>query len=307
MSHFNFEYPYVFLLLPLFWICQKKCPPKSEAIYFPYIHILIGGEKFKSLWLEVFKWFTFIMFLFALASPVKKTIYHDVKKNARDIMLILDISDSMKDIGFDLDHPKKRKIDAVKEVVNDFINKRVNDRIGLISFASSAFIASPLTFDKNYLKEILKKQQVGLLGSRTAIYDGLAQSLYLLESDKAKSKVAILLTDGSDNMSTIKFDKLLNFIKKSGIKVYVIGVGAKEDLNINRLKKIANVSHGEFFMVQDKNALFRVYNQIDASEYSKQKAQSFVVYKYYYYFPLIFALISLMLFIYFKSVKGVAK
>ncbi len=307
MNHINFEYPFIFLLVPLFWICQKKCPPRSEAIYFPYIHILIGGEKFKSRWLEIFKWLTFIMLLFALASPIKKVTYYNVKKNARDIMLILDISDSMDKIGFDLDHPKKRKIDAVKEVVNDFIAKRKNDRIGLISFASSAFIASPLTFDKKYLKMILQKQQIGLLGSRTAIYDALAQSLYLLGEDKSKSKIAILLTDGSDNMSTISFEKLLEFIKKSKIKIYVVGVGGKEDLNIKKLQKIAKVAGGEFFMVQDKKMLEQVYSQIDASEYSKQKAQSYTVYKYYYYFPLTFALIFLMLFIYFKSVKGVAK
>ena len=307
MSHFSFEFPYVFLLLIPFWFCIKRCPAKSMAIYLPYIQVLIGKKSLKSRWIEVLKAIAILSFFVALASPVMVTKYNNIQKEGRDIMLIIDSSSSMKERGFDINDLKKDKFSAVIDVVSNFIDSRKNDRIGLINFASSAFIASPLTFDKKFLKDILKKQRVGIAGRRTAIYDALLQGLYILENSKTKSKIAILLTDGIDNMSQNSFDEIVDLTKQINVKLYTIGIGENKDIEAQKLEKLAEAGGGKFFLATNKETLSNIYKEIDQSATTKIKSQSYKEYKYYYYYPLMLAILLLMLYIYIKSVRGVAK
>ncbi len=307
MSHYSFEFPYAFLLLPLFWFCAKECSVRSQAIYLPYIHILLASKRIKSRILEVLKWIAILSFVTALASPVKVVEYNNIKKEGRDIMLVLDSSKSMLDRGFDSDNLKRDKFSAMVEVVADFIAKRQSDRVGLINFASSAFIASPLTFDKNYLLDILKKQRVGLVGSRTAIYDSLLEAEYLLSASEAKSKIVILLTDGIDNMSKTTFADIMEVTKKSDIKLYIIGIGQESDLEVQKLEALAKEAHGKFYFVSDKKSLAKIYKEIEKSETTAMKSESYKRYFYFYYFPLVVSIVFFLLFIYFRSVKGIAK
>ena len=307
MSHFSFEFPYLFLLIPLFWFCFKNCPAKSTSIYLPYINVLIGKKSIKSRWLEFLKWGAIVTFVTALASPVVVTTYNRTKQDARDIMLVIDSSKSMLERGIDINNPKKNKFDAVKEVVRDFIKNRKADKIGLVNFASSAFIASPLTFDKKYLNDILLKQKVGIAGKRTAIYDALLQAIYLLNNSKVKSKIIILLTDGIDNMSETGYKDIINFIKRTKVKLYTIGVGTSRDLEVDKLQGLAKAGGGEFYMANDEKTLKNIYTNIDKSETSEVVAKSYKKYKYYYYFPLMVSIVLLLIFVYFKSIKGIAR
>jgi Ca-activated chloride channel family protein len=307
MSRYSFEYPFVFLLIFLFWFCFKKCPARNIAIYFPYIYILFKGKKVKSRWLDILKWIAIVLLLIALASPVKITKIDNIKQEGRDIMLIIDSSKSMLDKGFDIKDVKKDKFSAVLEVVDNFIKNRKSDRVGLINFASSAFIAAPLTYDKNYISSILKRQKVGIVGKRTAIYDALIQALYIMQNSDTKNKAIILLTDGMDNMSENSFDETLDVAMKSKIKTYIIGVGNKRELDIEKLKHLAFVSGGKFYLATNKDTLSKIYKEIDKLETKKIKAQSYTVYKYYYYFPLMFSIIFLMIYVYLKSVRGIVK
>ncbi len=307
MSHYSFEYPFAFLLIGVFWICFKKCPAKATTIYLPYIHLIFDKKRIKSRWIDIFKWLGIISFIMALASPVKIETYNNIKKDARDIMLVLDSSKSMLDRGFDINNPTKDKFSIVKEVISKFIEARKNDRIGLINFSSAAFLASPLTFDTKYLQDILKKQRVGLIGSRTAIYDALLQAIYFLENSNTKSKIAILLTDGIDNMSSTTYEDIKDILSKSKIKLYIIGIGGVEDLDVSKLKDLAKSGKGKFFLASNKSTLDKIYKEIDRSETSKIKGDSYKKYTYYYYFPLVFAIIFLLMYVYYKSAKGVAK
>jgi Ca-activated chloride channel family protein len=307
MSHYSFEFPYAFLLLPLFWFCAKECPLRRQAIYMPYIHVLLGDKRVKSRILELLKWIAILSFITALASPVKVIEYNNVKKEGRDIMLVLDTSKSMEDRGFDSDNPKRDKFSVMVEVVSKFIAKRESDRVGLINFASSAFIASPLTFDKNYLLDILKKQRVGLVGSRTAIYDSLLEAEYLLSASEAKSKIVILLTDGMDNMSKTTFADILAVSKKSDIKLYIIGIGGEHDIDRQKLEELAKAANGKFYFVSDKGALEKIYEEIDKAETTAIKSESYKRYFYFYYYPLVVAIVFFLMFVYFRSVKGIAK
>ncbi len=307
MSHYSFEFPYAFLLILLFWLCFKRCPSKSLAIYLPYIHLFMAKKRVKSRWIDIFKWLGIIALITALASPVKVEVYNNSKKEARDIMLIIDSSKSMLDRGFAENNPKLDKFSVVIDVIGKFIKDRKGDRVGLINFSSSAFVASPLTFDTNYLEYIISKQRVGLVGSRTAIYDALLQAIYILEKSEAKTKIAILLTDGIDNMSITKFSEIKESVKKSKVKLYIIGIGNLDDLDVPKLKELASAGRGKFYLATNSSLLDNIYKKIDMSETTKIKGESYKRYTYYYYFPLMFAIIFLLLFVYYKSIKGVAK
>ncbi len=307
MSRYEFEYPYVFALLILFWICFKRCPARGTTIYLPYIHLLVSKNRFKSRWLLIFQWVGIVTLITSLASPVKVTEFRNDKKEGRDIMIILDSSESMNERGFDDSNLTRDKFTAIMEVISKFIEDRTSDRVGLINFSSSAFIASPLTFDKEFLKDIISKQRVGIVGKRTAIYDALLQGLYILEGSKGKSKIALLLTDGIDNMSQTTHEELLEVLKDSKIKLYIIGIGEDKDLDISKLKSLAKKGNGAFYLATNKGALETIYKEIDQSETTKIKGKIYKLYIYYFYFPLIVSIISMLLFIYFKSVMGVFK
>jgi len=305
MSQFSFEYPLVLLVIVLFVLCAKFCKERSRAIFFPHVKtLMMQGHKGSSL-LQVLKWLGIVSAVIALASPVITKSYTNSKKEGRDIVLILDSSDSMRQRGFDANDIMKSKFDVVKEVVGDFIQKRKNDRIGMVTFADIAFIASPLTFEKKFLTDITKMQKMGIAGKRTAINDAIVQSYNLLSKSKAKSKIAILLTDGVDNMSKIPFPDVKNLIEKRDIKLYAIGIGDARDYNGAYLKALADAGHGEAYGARDAKTLERIYEEIDKLEATKIDDKKIVQHTYLYIYPLFLAILSLLLFVYIRNSKGV--
>jgi len=307
MNSYQFEFPYIFILIPFIWFCFRKCPARSLSIYFPYIDVLVGSKAARNLWLELSKWLGIILLVTALASPVTVTTYKNVQHNARDIMIILDSSTSMLERGFDNSSLLRDKFSVVVDAVKSFIKDRKNDRVGIITFADIAYIASPITYDKKFLQTVLSKQKVGIAGKKTALYDALLQSIYMLENSQAKSKIAIVLTDGADTASSTKYEDILKFIKKSKVKLYIIGVGQKDGLDMKKLKEMASVSKGKLYLAENKSVLKNIYKEIDKSETSKVKTISYEKYKYYYNYPLVFSIIFLLIYIYFKSIRAIVK
>ena len=305
MSRFSFEHPWVLGLILLFWICSRHCPARTQAIYFPHVRRLLSVHAHKSRWLEILKWIGIVGLLLALASPVLTDEYKQINKQGRDIMLIIDSSDSMRQRGFDPTYPLKSKFDVVKEVVSDFIDKRKNDRIGLINFASVAFVASPLTFEKKFLRQILAMQEPGIAGKRTAINDALLQTYNILNKSDAKTKIAILLTDGIDNASRISFDEIRRLISDSDVKLYTIGIGSYRDFDAPYLKALAQAGHGKFFAASNRQTLQKIYDAIDKLETSKLKSKKIVQHDYLYIYPLFVAILAMLFFIYLRTAKGV--
>ncbi len=305
MSQFSFQYPLAFLVIVLFLVCAKWCRERSRAIYFPHIAHLMAPSVGRSSWLALLKWLGIVMAVTALASPVITKSYTNTKKEGRDIVLVLDSSDSMRQRGFDPNDIMKSKFDVVKEVVEAFIKKRKDDRIGLVTFADVAYVASPLTFEKRFLTNITKMQQLGIAGQRTAINDALVQAYRMLSKSKAKSKIVILLTDGQDNMSKISFDETVKMIKHGDIKLYAIGIGSSRDYNGPYLKALAEAGKGEAFGARNAQMLEKVYAQIDALEKSKLNDKKVVKHTYLYTYPLFVAILSLLLLIYFRNQRGV--
>lgn len=304
MQGFNFEYPTAFLAILLFMACAYFCKEKSRAIYFPHVAKLMAQNASRTSYLGILKWLGIVLAIIALASPVVTKSYTNSKKEGRDIVLILDSSDSMRQRGFDPSNRNKSKFEAVKEVVGDFITKRENDRIGMVTFADIAFIASPLTFEKKFLSNITKMQEMGMAGKRTAINDAIVQSYTLLSKSKAKSKIAILLTDGVDNMSKIPFGDVKSLIENNDIKLYAIGVGNARDYNGAYLQALATAGKGLAFGASNASMLEDVYSEIDKLEATKIDNKKVVEQTYYYMYPLGASLLFLMLFIFLRNRRG---
>lgn len=306
MNQFSFQYPWAFGIIILFLLCVKYCKQKNRAIYFPHIESLLikSGAQRSSLLLWL-KWVGIVGAVIALASPVLTDEYQNSHKEGRDIMLIIDASDSMRQRGFDPNDRRKNKFQVVKEVMNDFISKRKDDRIGVVTFADVAFIASPLTFEKDFLKDIIAYQQLGIAGKRTAINDALVQTYGVLSKSKAKSKIAILLTDGQDNMSRVASEEILSIIKKSDIKLYAIGIGDRRDYNARYLKALAKAGKGEAYGAYNSQMLSEIYSQIDKLEATKIEDKRIEKRTYLYIYPLFIAILALLLFVYLRNSRGV--
>jgi Ca-activated chloride channel family protein len=211
----------------------------------------------------------------------------------------------MRQRGFDPNTPFKSKFTAVKEVVSDFVKQRKNDRLGLINFADVAFVASPLTFEHDFLESVIAMQRLGLAGQKTAIRDALVQTYNVLAKSDAKTKIAILLTDGDDTASQITPAQALKLVQDSTIRLYTIGIGTQRDFNGPYLRDLAQAGKGRFFAASDRSGLQKIYAQIDAMETSKIKDKKIVQYTYYYSYPLLAAILSLLGFIYLRTARGV--
>ena len=304
MNQFSFEYPWILGLIIIFVFCAIFCKIKARSIYFPHLNALLLGREKQSYLILLLKWLGVVLAIVALASPVLTKEYSNSKKDGRDIVLIVDTSDSMRQRGFDSTNRTKNKFDVVKEVASDFVSKRENDRIGLITFADIAFVASPLTFETKFLQQIIEMQRLGIAGKRTAINDALVQSYSMLEKSKSKSKIVILLTDGVDNMSQISVDDVKSLVSKSKVKLYTIGVGTERDFDGAYLQSLAKAGKGVAFAARNSEMLSKIYAEIDRLEVSEIDDKKVVQHTYLFAYPLIFAILLLLFFIYFRTVRN---
>ena len=304
-----FEFPKIAFVIFFFIACETLCKMRLPSLYFPHASQFMKSNINTSKLLFFLKWLGIVMLILALMSPVKDEPYELAPKKGHEIALILDASQSMSERGFDMNDPAASRFDVVKKIVRDFIKTRENDNIGLVVFGAYSFIASPLTYDRHILSRIVSQLQVGMAGKYTALYEALAQGVNLLKMTKAKSKVAILLTDGysTPQVDKIPLDVAIDLAKKEGVKVYPIGIGSGvQDYNRAVLMKIAKETGGVAFGASNAQELQAVYKQINKLEKSEIKNETFTYLKYYYFYPLFIGLISLMLYIYLRNKRGSA-
>ena len=251
------------------------------AIYFPHFEFTKTIDRETILKLTIL-----FSLLLALSNPyISKEIIQENKGDA--IVLSIDSSGSMKQFKFN-------KFKIVQNVATDFISKRVEDKLGLVVFGTNAFIASPLTRNREFVKNVLSKMYVGIAGENTAILDSLVQSVRILKDSKAKTKLIILLTDGRDNSSKIDVSDIMSQIKKYGIKVYTIGIG--DSVNFNLLDYISKNSGGRRFKAYSAKDIQNIYNLIDKLETTPLKHK--IIYKeYYYIYPLGLSIILFLIYI----------
>ena len=236
----------------------------------------------------------FSMLVVALARPQTSNSWKNRQSEGIDIMLAMDVSTSM--LAEDL---KPNRIEAAKMVASEFISGRPDDNIGLTIFAGESFTQCPMTTDHASLLNLLQNVRAdiaarGLISDGTAIGMGLANAVGRLKASKAKSKVVILLTDGSNNMGDISPMTAAEIAQSLGIRVYTIGVGTNKvapypmpvaggvqyvnmpvEIDTKTLSEIAQTTHGDFYRATNNQELKKIYKEIDQLEKSKMNVKKF--------------------------------
>lgn len=230
------------------------------------------------------------MIIMVLARPQSTNRWQNSEVEGIDIMLAMDVSTSM--LAMDL---APNRLDAAKQVAAEFINGRPNDNIGLTIFAGESFTQCPLTVDHAVLLNMLNAVKCdiaaqGIIEDGTAIGMGIANAVSRLKESRAKSKVIILLTDGSNNRGEISPEAAAEIAKQFGIRVYTIGVGTNGEapypynghvINVpveideTTLNKIATITDGNFYRATSNTKLKEVYAEIDKLERTKLQVKEF--------------------------------
>ena len=266
------------LLIPyLLWyfLCGKgKEPTIKMSDTFAYQHIS-KSWRIRMIHLPMFlRCLVYTLVVIVLARPQTYNSWDNKDAEGIDIMLTMDISASMltEDVF-------PNRIEVAKEVASDFISGRPNDNIGLTIFAGEAFTQCPMTVDHAALLNLLHNVRTdlvvkGLIQDGTAIGMGLANSVSRLKDSKAKSKVIILLTDGSNNVGSISPMTAASIAKKYGIRIYTIGLGKESEgdlgaIDYKTLQNIAVSTNGEFYRAQSQAELSKIYQDIDKLEKTK--------------------------------------
>ncbi len=291
----EFKTPILLVLIPvilfvMFFFWRRH---KQEDVIFSSTDI-VGGLP--STWRLQFSWLPLacrvlaaVLLCIAIAGPRKVLEESRVLSEGIDIVLALDCSGSMMAEDFKIDGKRLNRFDIIKKVVGEFIDARPNDQIGLIGFAAKAYTICPLTTDRNWLQANLSRMRLGLIEDGTAIGSGIASGISRFKNSKAKSKIIILLTDGVNNTGSIEPMTAAKTAAALGIKVYTIGAGAKgyapypvkdmfgrtfyqnipTDIDEEGLKKIADMTHAQYYRATDTESLRNVYKAIDQLEKTK--------------------------------------
>ncbi len=293
-----FEFPYIFLLLIIFIVCAKFCKAKIQSYYMPHLNIYNEAVNISGSLINTLKWITIIFSVIALASPIKQLDIIHKKSDGIDIILALDTSGSMRQIGFNPSNLEQNRWDVVSDIVKDFISTRTHDNIGLTVFGTSVMTASPLTFDKKAQMKIIDNLEIGIVGDKTALIDSIVTSINILSKRTSKSKIIIVLTDGEDTASTIPFSILQKMSKKHKIKIYTIGIGEPNRLLLHEVSKN---SGGKSFIANSKDNLEEIYEHINKLEKSKIDQNKIILKEYYFFFPLFIAFLSLVFYVFLKN------
>ena len=294
MNWLSFEYLWVILLLLPLLYCLYKCKEKLLPRYFVHLHFLSPKKPWLKLeW--VLKVLTLTALVIALASPVQIDRIDPLNRQGIDIVLCSDGSGSMNASGFE-DQSRRSRFEIVQEIARSFVMKRLEDNIGVVLYGDFGFIASPVTYEKEIVAEMIGYLSHGMAGQNTAIGEGLAMSIRALERSKAKSKVIILLTDGEHNSGRISPKEAVILAVQEGIKIYTIGIGKQGEFDEKLLKKIADESGGEQFSAYNSEELATVYKKIDTLERAKIKSQAYMKRSYYFAIPLMAAFLLLLYF-----------
>jgi len=301
----SLAYPLLLLVVFLPWGLNHWLPDYREArsaLRVPFMQrlaqasgqkpgegsaVLAGHRGQKVLLLLVWS-----LLILALARPqwLEEPVVEE--RSLRDMLLLVDLSASMQEQDFsDQQGNQINRLQAVKQVLDGFLEQRQGDRIGLIFFGSAAFVQAPFSDDLDTIQVLLEEAQVGMAGPKTVIGDALGLALNLFENREIEDRVVILLTDGNDTGSVIPPDQAAQIAHDQGVTVHVVGVGSaaaegEQPLDEKTLKAIASVSGGHYFKAEDQQALISVYETLDQLTPKKVEGRSYRPRRELYHWPL---------------------
>lgn len=303
----TFAYPWFFVLLPLPWLVRLVLPPRPEvclAVRVPFgdrIRAADGGSaarrtvrSWRTLLLPALLW---LLVIAALARPqwLEPPVTHDLP--TRDLLLLVDLSGSMRQEDFTGPTGEKTdRLQAVKEVLGDFLVRRQGDRVGLVVFGNAPFLQAPFSTDLGLSRRLLDETAIGMAGPRTAFGDAIGLGVTLFEQSDAPAKTIIALTDGNDTDSQVPPIEAARVAKARGIRVHTVAIGdpttvGEEKLDEASLRGVAETSGGSFFFAADRGQLAGIYEQLDRIETRQVKVVSHRPRRDLFYWPLLAALL----------------
>lgn len=283
---FSFAWPWLFALAPLPLLIRLLPKAKSKpitALQLPTYELLQDAPsrevKRGFPWLLLGIW---LLLVTAAARPQWLGEPVTIPQEGRELMLAVDLSGSMQYEDMMIGRNKVNRLEMLKHVLNDFIKRRVGDRLGLILFADTAYVQTPLTYDRATVRQMLDEAVLGLVGEKTAIGDALGLAAKRFNDKKDSNRILILLTDGQNTAGNIQPKEALEIAKAAKVKVYTIGIGADEllvrsffgnrkvnpstELDEGLLTQIAEQTGGQYFRARDTQSLREIYALLDQLE-----------------------------------------
>ncbi len=304
----TFAHPYfllLLLLLPLLaWLKGRRGSP--PAFLYSSVKLVEGLTQARrsraGMFLAALRWLALALFIVALAQPRFMKSTTTVKASGMDIVVALDMSGSMISEDFVVNGQRVNRFNMARSVLKNFIDKRPSDRIGLVVFATQAFIATPLTLDHDFLQENLDRLEIGAINQNaTAIGDALSTAVNRLRDLKSKSKIVILMTDGQNNSGKIQPLMAADAARALGIKVYTIGIGEQGtapmpvgrnpytgetvyqnvpvDVDEDTLQKIADETGGKYYRADNAEKFRQIYAEIDKLEKTEAVINKYTEYQ----------------------------
>lgn len=316
MTDFTFEWWWMFLALPLPLLIYYLAKPinKKAPIYLPRLPDSSAGAVKPSQTLA--KLIIALLWLALLTAAARPMSFGDpvtISPKHRDMMLVVDLSGSMSTEDMLSGDQAIDRLTAVKEVLSRFIKKRVGDRVGLVYFADHAYLQTPLTLDRQSVSEQMSRTVLGLVGSQTAIGEGIGLAVKNFVDSDAPQRVILLLTDGSNNSGVLDPIEAAKIAKKYNSVIYTIGVGAGEvvmndffgprrvntaaDLDEASLQEIAKITGGRYFRAKDLQSLANIYHTINELQPINKATQTWRPEQEWFYLPLAIALLLSLLFV----------
>lgn len=294
LTTLTLAYPWLLLLLPAPWLIWRFVPPhrnRVPAIRIPFFRQLTRASGLEArqgavvlartrlqMAAAIAVW---VLLVLALARPERLGEPVVIETAARDVVLALDLSGSMDARDFEgQDGAPVQRLQAVKEVMRQFITERDGDRMAMITFGTRAFVQAPFTEDLQSLSGFLDQSVVGMAGPNTALGDAIGLGIRTFEASDVDQRLMILLSDGADTSSRMTPVNAAALAADRGVVIYTIGVGdpdgAGEDrVDLGALQDIAKRTGGQFFFAGDEAALAQVYAEIDKQNPRSVETTSF--------------------------------
>ncbi|AOY87246.1 BatB protein [Marinobacter salinus] len=286
----SLAYPWLLLLVlvPLLLQWRRPTGQSVDAPVLPVGHWLsdLPGVSRRGnaapLWQKLVLFVIWALLVVALARPQHVGEQVQLPVSGRDLMLLVDISPSMDEQDMIIQGRSINRLQAVKVVLDEFINRRKGDRLGLILFGTQPYVQAPLTFDLKTVQTLLQESGLGMAGRATAIGDAVGLSVKRLRDRPQEQRVVILLTDGANTAGEITPDKAAEIAKAAGVRIYTIGIGAESivqngflgsrrinpsrDLDEGLLTRIAQQTGGRYFRARSLPELEIIYESINQLE-----------------------------------------
>ena len=304
---FRFAAPFWFITLFLipaavYYRHKKNMQPVMSMSCLTQVNGLKRPLSLKLKWvIPALKLTALCLMIIAMARPQWGTRRTNILTEGINIVLAVDLSESMAALDFKKKNKIVNRLEAVKGVVHDFISKREGDRIGMVVFGDHAYTQLPLTRDYAAIGFVLKRLQIGAAGRSTAIGDAVGISLKRLEDIKSKSNIIILLTDGRSNSGELTPETATEIAVQKKVKIYTVGVGTRGnvpfrvkdvfgertvyqrvDIDEETLQKIADKTGGLYFRAENIEGLQKIYDTIDKMERTEVKVKTFAEYNELY-------------------------